>query len=160
MGVDQRELRDAFGCFATGVTIVTTVDRQGGLFGLTANSFTSLSLDPPLALFCLDHKAMSFAAFSGARSFAVNVLGEGQETLSSRFATSSADKWDGIAYETWETGCPVLAGCLAVLECDKEAVYEGGDHVIIVGRVRRTRRADDGRRPLLYYRGRYDALSA
>ena len=159
MAVDTRALRDAFGCFATGITVVTTVDERGEKYGVTANSFTSLSLEPPLCLFCLDNKALSFAAFQEARHFAVNVLAQEQEALSSNFARSNADKWNGVAYETWATGAPILPGCLANLECDVEATHEGGDHVIIVGRVRDMTYRDGNCRPLLYYRGRYNALS-
>lgn len=160
MTLDERALRDAFGCYATGITVITTVGADGTLYGVTANSFTSLSLDPPLCLFCLDYRALSFEAFVSARHFAVNVLSEDQEVLATNFARSSADKWQGIPHEVWSTGCPILPECIANLECDTEAIHEGGDHVIIVGRVRRMRYEDGHRRPLLYYRGRYNALSA
>ena len=160
MTIDTRALRDAFGCFATGITIVTMVDGDGELYGVTANSFASLSLEPPLCLFCLDHKAMSFEAFRNTRHFAVNVLAEDQETLSSNFARSNTDKWEGVDYETWATGTPILPGCVANLECDLEAVHEGGDHVIVVGRITRMAHRDGECRPLLYYKGRYNALSA
>lgn len=160
MAVDTRALRDAFGCFATGITVVTTVDDRGEKYGVTANSFTSLSLEPPLCLFCLDNKALSFDAFQEARHFAVNVLAQEQEALSSNFARSNVDKWNGVAYETWTTGAPILPGCVANLECDVEATHEGGDHVIIVGRVREMAYRDGNCRPLLYYKGRYNALSA
>ncbi len=156
---DTRTLRDALGCFATGVTVVSTVNGTGEFFGLTANSFTSLSLDPPLVLFCLDHKALSFDAFHDAGHFVVNVLGEGQEELSAHFARSSVDKWNGLAYETWESGCPVLPDCIAVLECHTVARHEGGDHLIIIGRVERVRYDEGEVRPLLYYKGRYGAIS-
>lgn len=160
MAVDTRALRDAFGCFATGITVVTTVDDRGEKYGITANSFTSLSLEPPLCLFCLDNKALSFDAFQESRHFAVNVLAQEQEALSSNFARSNVDKWDGIAYEIWTTGAPILPGCVANLECDVEATHEGGDHVIIVGRVREMAYRDGNCRPLLYYKGHYNALSA
>jgi len=160
MGLDSRALRDAFGCFATGITIITTADTNGTLYGVTANSFTSLSLEPPLCLFCLDYKAMSFDAFQASRHFAVNVLGEDQEGLSAHFARSQPDKWNGVEYSTWETGSPILPGCLANLECDTHAIHEGGDHVIVVGRIREMAYRDDDCRPLLYFRGRYYALSA
>ncbi len=160
MALDSRALRDAFGCFVTGITVITTADANGTLYGVTANSFTSLSLDPPLCLFCLDRKAMSFEAFQASRHFAVNVLGEDQEGLSTHFARSQPDKWNGVDYSTWETGSPILPGCLANLECDTHAIHEGGDHVIVVGRIREMAYRDDDCRPLLYYRGRYKALSA
>ncbi len=156
---DTRELRDAFGCFATGITVVSTVNGSGEFFGLTANSFSSLSLDPPLVLFCLDYKALSFDAFQKTSHFVVNVLGEGQEDLSAHFARSSPDKWNGVAYETWQTGCPVLPDTIAALECHTVARHEGGDHLIIIGQVERMRYEDGEARPLLYYKGRYGAIS-
>ena len=113
-----------------------------------------------LCLFCLDHKAMSFGAFRNTKHFAVNVLAEDQEVLSSNFARSNADKWRGVDYETWATGTPILPGCVANLECDLEVIHEGGDHVIVVGRVTGMAYQDGECRPLLYYKGRYNALSA
>ena len=160
MSIDQRELRNAVGCFATGVTIITTVDENGAPIGITANSFTSLSLDPPLVLFCLDLKSNSFEAFHKNRHFAVNVLRENQADLSSHFAKSDVDKWNGVAFETWETGCPVFDDCIANLECDVESIFEGGDHVIIVGKVTRMHYEDGDCRPLLFYRGRYGQIEA
>ena len=160
MSIDPRELRNAMGCFATGVTIITTVDENGAPIGITANSFTSLSLDPPLVLFCLDLKSNSFEAFHKNRHFAVNVLREDQEDLSSHFAKSSVDKWNGVEFETWDTGCPVFEGCIANMECDVESVFEGGDHVIIVGGVKRMRYEDAECKPLLFYRGRYGQIES
>jgi flavin reductase (DIM6/NTAB) family NADH-FMN oxidoreductase RutF len=160
MSFDSAIFRSALGYFATGVTIITTTDESGAPIGITANSFTSLSLDPPLVLFCLGRKAMSFEAFHRNRHFAVNVLSETQQALSSTFATSHIDKWSGVAFEVWETGCPVFDGCLANFECDLDSIFEGGDHVILIGKVRAMRVCDDGARPLLFYRGRYSALSA
>ena len=156
---DSRKLRDTFGRFATGVTVVSTVNGSGEYFGLTANSFTSLSLDPPLVLFCLDFKALSFDAFQDASHFVVNVLAEDQEDLSTHFARSSVDKWNGIAYETWDSGCPVLPDSIAVLECHTVTRHEGGDHLIIIGQVERVRHDDSETRPLLFYTGRYGAIS-
>jgi flavin reductase (DIM6/NTAB) family NADH-FMN oxidoreductase RutF len=152
---DARALRDTFGRFATGVTIVSTVSESGEFFGLTANSFTSLSLDPPLVLFCLDYNAMSFEAFHEAGHFVVNVLSEGQEELSTHFARSSVDKWNGVDFETWTSGCPVLPGSIAVMECITAARHEGGDHLIIVGQVEQIRYDQSETKPLLYYKGQY-----
>lgn len=160
MDIDQREFRNAVGCFATGITVITTLDADGAPVGITANSFTSLSLTPPLVLFCLDISSSSFEAFHRNRHFAVNVLDEGQQELSAHFARSNINKWDGMAYETWDTGCPVLGGCLANLECDIDSVFEGGDHVIIVGKVVRMRYDEEASgHPLLYYRGRYGQIA-
>jgi flavin reductase (DIM6/NTAB) family NADH-FMN oxidoreductase RutF len=160
MTIDTRQFRDALGCFATGITVITALDAEGAPVGLTANSFTSLSLDPPLVLFCVDRGIKSFEALHSNRHFAVNILGQDQETLSRKFARSGPDKWSGVEFEGWDTGCPILDGCIANLECDVESLFEGGDHVIVVGRVRRMRFESDGERcrPLLYYRGRYAAV--
>ena len=156
---DTRALRDTFGRFATGVTVVSTVNESGEFFGLTANSFTSLSLDPPLVLFCLDYKALSFDAFRKTSNFVVNVLSEEQKELSAHFARSSVDKWNGIEFEIWHTGCPVLPQSIAVLECLTIARHEGGDHLIIIGQVDQIRYDENETKPLLFYKGRYGAIS-
>lgn len=158
MSIDQREFRNAMGAFATGVTVITTLDGQRAPVGVTVNSFTSLSLDPPMVLFCLDLKSNSFQAFHQNRHFAVNILREDQVALSSTFAKSSAEKWSGVEFHTWETGCPVFEGCIANMECDVASIYEGGDHVIIVGQVRRMQYERNDCKPLLYYRGRYGQI--
>ena len=159
MTIDQREYRNAVGCFATGVTIVTTLDIDGDRIGITANSFTSLSLDPPLVLFCVDAKISSFEAFESCRHFNINVLTEDQMDMSNNFARSNEDKWDGVEHGSGENGCPVFDGSVAVLECDKHAMYEGGDHLIMVGQVTKMTYQAGGCRPLLYYKGSYANLS-
>ena len=131
MTIDPKEFRETLGYFATGVTIITTLNNEGNPVGLTANSFSSLSLDPPLVLFCLDRKVVSFQAFHSNRHFAVNILGSDQEHLSRRFARSGPEKWVGMEFEIWETGCPIFEGCIANMECDIDSVYEGGDHVVV-----------------------------
>jgi len=157
MSIDRRGLRDALGCFATGVTIVTSVTRDGILLGVTVNSFNSVSLDPPLVLFSLDRTALSLKGFEAAGCFAINVLREEQRHLSTAFAQALADKWSDLAFETWDTGCPILTEALANFECRTRATYEGGDLVIFLGEVIRMRSVGDGR-PLLYFRGGYSAL--
>jgi flavin reductase (DIM6/NTAB) family NADH-FMN oxidoreductase RutF len=158
--IDTRELRNALGCFATGITVITALDESKAPVGLTANSFTSLSLDPPLVLFCVDRTIKSFQAIHANRHFAVNILREDQENISRQFAKSGADKWSGIKFETWDTGCPILGGCIANLECDVEQVFEGGDHIIVVGKVRRMVFDQDAEcRPLLYFKGKYGAVA-
>ncbi|WP_420607867.1 alpha/beta fold hydrolase [Novosphingopyxis sp.] len=156
-GSDSRTLRDALGCFGTGVTVVTTIDENGGPVGLTANSFTSVSLDPELLLVCLAKSAGSLPAFQAADSFAVNVLHIGQQPVSNRFASRGADKFADTDVETWEGGVPILKGSLASFECDKFAMHDGGDHEILIGRVRRVR-YEPQRDPLLYFRGKYRRL--
>ena len=156
-GSDSRTLRDALGCFATGVTVVTTIDARGEPVGLTANSFTSVSLDPELLLVCLAKSAASLAAFQAAERFAVNVLHIGQQPVSNRFASRGADKFADTDVEIWEGGVPILKGSLASFECDRYAMHDGGDHEILIGRVRRVR-YEPQRDPLLYFRGKYRRL--
>ena len=158
--IDVREFRDALGCFATGITVITALDEMKAPVGLTANSFTSLSLDPPLVLFCVDRTIKSFQAMHQNRHFAVNILREDQQHLSRQFAKSGAEKWNGVTFESWETGCPIIDGCIANLECDVESLFEGGDHVIIVGKVRRMKFEKDAScKPLLYFRGKYGGVN-
>ena len=151
-------LREALGNFVTGVTVITT--RHGDeLHGLTANSFSSVSLDPPLVLFSLSRKADCFAAFESASHFAVNVLRSNQEPLSNRFATKDIDKWSGV---TWRAGlgdCPLLDGAIANFECRIADRHEGGDHVIYVGEVVTFAQCPTGE-PLAFFRGRYTGVSA
>jgi flavin reductase (DIM6/NTAB) family NADH-FMN oxidoreductase RutF len=155
--IDPTELRRLMGQFATGVTIITTRDDAGRPYGLTANAYTSLSLDPPLVLICVDRKAETFPHFPASRCFVVNVLTEDQQALSSRFAKSGGDKFAGLAYETNAVGAPILDATLAHLECTLIDTHEGGDHVIHVGRVDNF--AVRGGRPLLFFQGRYRQLA-
>ena len=155
--VDPRAFRDHLGCFPTGVTIITALGPRGQPLGVTANSFNSVSLDPPLVLFSLDRRAYSLWDFLSTGHFAVNVLAEDQHELSSRFARSMSDKFTGVAIETWDHDCPILAHCHANFECSIAYTYAGGDHVIFVGRVERMA-CDTSKRPLLYYRGAYHRL--
>ena len=134
---DVEELRRAFGTFATGVTIITTRDARGRLYGLTANSFSSDSLEPPLVLWSLARRAGSYPAFREATAFGVSVLGGEHRELSARFAQPHPDKFAGIDYALGEHGVPLIGGAAAHFECGVEHRYEGGDHVIFVGRVAR-----------------------
>jgi flavin reductase (DIM6/NTAB) family NADH-FMN oxidoreductase RutF len=153
-----RDFRNALGCFATGITVMTTCGPDGRFVGITVNSFASVSLDPPLVSFCLDRNALSLASFLEAPHFGVNVLSEDQEALSAAFARSSAgDKFVGLPYEVGETGCPLLPDCLSHLECEREAAHLAGDHLIVIGRVVRLAQRSEGK-PLLYFRGRYAKL--
>ena len=158
MAMDSRDLRKGLGCFATGVTIVTTVDAAGGPVGLTVNSFNAVSLDPPLVLFSLRRQANSLAAFLAAEHFAVNVLRAEQQALSHSFAIASADKWRGVDYVTWDSGCPILPDALSKFECRIRHTHDGGDHVIFVGEITRMECDVDGQ-PLLYFRGDYCGLA-
>lgn len=155
--LDPRELRNHLGCFPTGVTIITALGARGQMLGITANSFNSVSLDPPLVLFSLDRRAYSIWDFLSTGHFAINVLAEEQAELSTRFARSMTDKWSGVEWATWDHGCPILMGCHANFECSIAYTYSGGDHVIFVGRVERMA-CDPEKAPLLYYRGGYRRL--
>ncbi|MDY0885873.1 flavin reductase family protein [Dongia soli] len=157
MPIDQREFRAALGHFATGITVVTARAKNGELLGITANSFNSVSLVPPLVLFSLDRRALSLAAFEEAGGFAINVLDDTQSDLSRNFARAMGDKWSGVDYEQWETGSPILTSCLANFDCRTYAIHDGGDHRIFIGEVLRFSAQPEGN-PLLYFRGGYAAL--
>ena len=152
----EREFRDALGQFVTGVTVVTTRSEDGAPLGVTINSFTSVSLRPPMVLFCLDARSRYLDAFAQAGCFAVHVLAADQRDWSVRFA-GSGDRWDGLGSTSWETGAPIIEGCLGVFECRLAAIHDGGDHKIFLGDVIRLSGGDD-RRPLAYHLGRYTAV--
>jgi flavin reductase (DIM6/NTAB) family NADH-FMN oxidoreductase RutF len=154
---DTIGLRTAFGRFATGVTIVTARAAVGELIGITVNSFSSVSLDPPLVLFSIDKGCGSLAGLRAASGIAINVLGRDQEALSFRFARALTDKWSGVAHQDGLAGAPLLEGAVACFECSPWAVYEGGDHLIFVCRVERYG-CDLEKSPLLFYGGRYADL--
>jgi flavin reductase (DIM6/NTAB) family NADH-FMN oxidoreductase RutF len=156
-GHDPRTLRDALGCFATGVTVVTCLTPDGSPAGLTVNSFTSVSLDPPLLLVCLAKAAASASALVEASHFAVNVLQTGQQPASIRFSTRDEDRFGTTPWACGEAGAPILKDSLGVFECERQAVYDGGDHHILVGQVVKAS-FDAGLDPLLYFRGRYRRL--
>ena len=156
-GHDPRTLRDALGCFATGVTVVTCHNVDGEPAGLTVNSFTSVSLDPPLLLVCIAKEAASAAALIAAPNFAINVLQTGQQPASIRFSTRDQDRFGATPWSCGEAGAPILKDSLGVFECERFAVYDGGDHHILVGQVIKAS-FDGGLDPLLYFRGKYRRL--
>jgi flavin reductase (DIM6/NTAB) family NADH-FMN oxidoreductase RutF len=156
-GSDARTLRDALGCFATGITVVTAVGGDGAPIGLTANSFTSVSLAPPLLLVCIANSAGSAQALRTTEHFAVNVLQIGQQPISGRFAGKGEDRFGQTQWSPGETGAPILAGSLGAFECRRRAVHEAGDHFILVGEVLRAQ-FDPRRDPLLFFRGKYRRL--
>ncbi len=133
--MDPRHLRNALGRFTTGVTIITCRDAAGRPFGLTANSFSALSLDPPLVLWSLRHVSPNMQAFETAAHFAVNVLAEAQVELSRRFASSAEDRFSQGAWARGDHGAPVLAGCAAVFECQTLSHQVAGDHRLFIGHV-------------------------
>lgn len=153
---ERRKLRDVLGHFATGVTTITTIDRQGRNTGVTVNSFSSLSLNPPLILWSLAKSATSYACFQTLDPFAVNMIARDQHQLARQFAKSTHDKFAGVTFHRGLDGVPLLVGCVAYLECVTEARYPGGDHEIIVGRVRRL--FNVGHAPLLFHRGTFHLL--
>jgi flavin reductase (DIM6/NTAB) family NADH-FMN oxidoreductase RutF len=156
-GSDARTLRDALGCFATGVTIITATGPDGVPIGLTANSFTSVSLDPPLLLVCIANNANSAEVLKSSDHFAVNVLQIGQQLTSNRFASKGDDRFAETSWTNGETGSPLLDGSLSIFECAKHAIHDGGDHFILVGHVLKAS-FEPHRDPLLYFRGKYRLL--
>jgi flavin reductase (DIM6/NTAB) family NADH-FMN oxidoreductase RutF/DNA-binding MarR family transcriptional regulator len=149
-----RDFRAALGMFATGVTIVTARTASGELAGLTANSFNSVSLDPPLVLWSLARAAGSMAAFANGQHYAINVLAASQQALAEQFAARDVDRWQGVDFGEGVSGAPLIEGCVATFECFNRSQYIEGDHVIFVGEVERcTRNAQAS--PLLYHGGRF-----
>jgi flavin reductase (DIM6/NTAB) family NADH-FMN oxidoreductase RutF len=158
MALTPAEFRTALRSFATGVTVVTTRDREGHPSGLTASAFTSVSLDPPLVLICVDHAATAHPDFRERGWFAVNILRREQEALSRRFAASGGDKFGGVACHEGQTGLPLLDGALATLECRIVEAHEAGDHTIFIGQVETATVA--GGPPLVYFHSSYHGLTA
>ncbi|MBJ2239807.1 p-hydroxyphenylacetate 3-hydroxylase reductase component [Pseudomonas sp. MF6768] len=154
--VDTRAFRRALGNFATGVTVVTAADASGCKVGVTANSFNSVSLDPPLILWSIDKRSTSHAVFEAATHFAVNVLAADQIDLSNNFARPREDRFAEIEYQAGAGGAPVLADCSARFECEKYQQVDGGDHWIMIGKV--VAFDDCGRSPLLYHQGAYSMV--
>ena len=154
--MDALELRRALGRYTTGVTIVSCVDESGGYVGLTANSFNSLSLSPPLVLWSLRQESPSLPAFTAARRFAVNVLAEAQVDLSRRFASRIEDKFAEGVWAVGEHGAPLLAGCAAVFECETVSQQMTGDHCLFIGRVLAC--AESALPPLVFRAGHYHLL--
>jgi flavin reductase (DIM6/NTAB) family NADH-FMN oxidoreductase RutF len=150
---DAMDLRRALGTFATGVTVVTTVDADGTPRGFTANSFTSVSLDPPLILVCLAKSAASCAIFQVAESYAVNILSEHQKSVSATFSSRSADRFADVDWSTRATGCPIIEGVVAWLDCRMHQIIDAGDHYILISRIVDYDHAASS--PLGYCRGAY-----
>ncbi|RMC37230.1 flavin reductase family protein [Paracoccus alkanivorans] len=151
--IDPRTLRNAFGTFMTGVTVVTTRDPEGKPVGFTANSFTSVSLDPPLVLVCLANSSRNRSVFAEAPGFAVNILSEGQKDISNTFARPVEDRFEAVTWRDGPFGAPVLDGVSAWFDCSRHKLVEAGDHVILIGKVEAF---DDSPVPGLgYARGAY-----
>ncbi|RLA49565.1 MAG: flavin reductase [Gammaproteobacteria bacterium] len=157
MSFDGRELRSALGRFATGVCVITTVTDAGEAVGLTANSFTSVSLDPPLVLWSLQNNSDVYDVFVGPRFFAINILAREHESHSRQYAGKGQHQLDAAHYRPGKHGSPVILDALVSFECELETTHEGGDHLIIVGRVRNLHERPDGE-PLLFFSGDYHKL--
>ena len=159
--VSAAEFRHAMGHFATGVTVITSLDAGGRPVGTTANAVTSLSLDPPLVLACFDLGSLTLQAIRGHGSFVVNVLAAAQRHLSASFARRGfAAAWDGVHHRHGPTGSPRIEGVLAIMECTVEHCLPGGDHEIVVGRVRHVETGAGPAVPLVYFRGGYASLAS
>lgn len=155
---DSSHFRAALSQFATGVTVITTRDESGGFFGLTASSFNSVSLTPPLVLWSLGSQSRGLPLFSGNSHYVINVLAADQAALAERFASRLDDRFDGVDYELSQTGLPILRGVSAWFECHNRSRYPEGDHVIFVGEVERCEHfAKDG---LIFHRGRLSGASS
>jgi flavin reductase (DIM6/NTAB) family NADH-FMN oxidoreductase RutF len=151
--IDPRDFRNALGTFATGVTIVTAMPANGRPYGITCNSFASVSLNPPLVLWSLGTFSQGLTIFQNASYFAVNVLGASQQALASQFAKSSVDKFAGVSWAPGLGNAPVIADCVANFQCRAVNRYYGGDHVIFLGAVEAY--SYNRREPLLFARGSF-----
>ena len=159
MSFDLRAYREALGCFPTGVAIITTLGADGSPLGLTCNSFSSVSLEPPLVLFSLRKASSLLDAFRAGPSFAINILSQEQDALSARFASSRiSHKFDGVAWRPGGRGLPLIDDCLASFECDNHASHEAGDHIIFIGEVRHMASGPAGQ-ALVFYKGAYRNLT-
>lgn len=150
---DQQRFRHALGAFTTGVTIITTIDGAGTDVGMTANSFNSVSLTPPMVLWSLGQSSTNFMAFRQATHFAVHVLAHEQDVLATRFAQRGIDRFAGLTLDRGQGGIPLIDGAAARFECRTAFQYEGGDHIIFVGEVLTFDHWD--REPLVFKRGRF-----
>jgi len=153
---DSQAFRRALGNFATGITVITAVSPQGERVGITANSFNSVSLDPPLILWSLDKRSTNLDAFTKASHFAVNILAADQMHLSNQFARPSDDKFAGVSFREGLGGAAVLNDCAAVFECAQHQIVDAGDHFILIGRVEQFEA--EGRAPLCYHQGGYSVV--
>ena len=148
------EFRAALRTFATGVTVITALDASGAPVGVTANSFNSVSLTPPLVLWSLSRQASTMSAFSRGSHYAINILAADQRHVAERFSRRDIDRFDGIAMRTGASGAPILDGVMAAFECFNRSQYEEGDHIIFVGEVEHCHHRD-GALPLIFHDGKF-----
>jgi flavin reductase (DIM6/NTAB) family NADH-FMN oxidoreductase RutF len=153
--VNSAAFRQTLGQLAAGVSIITTRDSEGQLLGMTATAVTSVSLEPPLILVCADHRTRTAAALADHAPFVIQFLAENQELVARQFASFTADKFANVEYRLTASGCPALAGVLASVECMPYAIYPGGDHTIVVGRVVNAEVFDNSLSPLIYVRSHF-----
>jgi flavin reductase (DIM6/NTAB) family NADH-FMN oxidoreductase RutF len=158
MAIDAQELRRVMGHFATGVTVITTTDKDGNPQGLTANAFMSLSLNPPLVVISVDKNATCYSCFEPNNGFTVNFLSEDQEEISRRFATKGAEKFANLKWHPASNGTALIDGALGYVECNVTQCHDGGDHTIVIGEI--VNLAASGDRPLLFFKGKYQKLPA
>ena len=157
MSVTADEFRNVLGRFASGVTVVTALDSDGHDRGMTVSAFCSVSLAPPLILICIEKSASAWRTLTTTGEFVVNILSAEQEQLARRFAIEEIDRFDGVGYSRTQNGIVILDDVVAVIECKRTTLYDGGDHTIILGSVEATRVSNE-KKPLLYYRGGYAQL--
>jgi len=153
--VSGTEFRQALSRLAAGTSILTTCDQEGQILGMTATAVTSVSLDPPLVLVCVDNRTRTAAALMAGAPFVVQFLSDHQESLARRFASPIPDKFAGVAYHVTASGCPVLEDVLASVECVSHQLVPGGDHTIVIGRVVDAQVADKDLSPLIYFRSQF-----
>jgi flavin reductase (DIM6/NTAB) family NADH-FMN oxidoreductase RutF len=158
MTFDTKAFRQALGCFPTGVAVVTACGEAADI-GITVNSFTSVSLDPPLVMWCIDRKSDRFNGFTGTGRYTISILGTKHQAVSARLAKQGEHSLENLTLTQTESGPPALADALAVFECENHAVHDGGDHAILLGRVVRFFRQEAGD-PLVFFRGKYGALAS
>ena len=155
--IEKQQFRRICGKFASGITVATVLDAAGGAHGMTANSFTSVSLTPPLVLVCVDHRARILEHFRTGEYFGVNILAASQKHFSDKFAGSGYDRFEGVNWYSGQTGVPLLPGVLAAMECAVRQRFTAGDHDIFVGEVVRARVADGA--PLIHFASHYRRLA-
>ncbi len=156
MSVSPDEFRSALGRFPSGVTVVTTKGADGSDQGMTVSAFCSVSLEPPLVLICIEKTASVYEALTSAPEFVVNILSAKQEQIARRFSIVDIDRFEGVGFSRTQNGIAVLDDALGIIECNRSALHDAGDHTIIVAEVEATR-AENGS-PLMYYRGGYAQL--
>lgn len=158
--INPKEFRRSLGQFATGVVIVTSKDVTGNPVGLTINSFSSVSMEPPLILFSLAKSSFNLKNFEQAKSYVINVLSHKQQSISDQFAKASVDKWQGVTYRDGEFGAPILDDAIAHFECTPYTQCDGGDHVIFIARVEKHQAVMEEQQPLIFFKGKYHLIQS